>query len=50
VPSFDCDARELADLNVADASFLASIVAVNPTLTFIADALRLADRSEERPK
>ena len=36
-------AHELDDLYVVDASFFPSIGAVNPTLTIIADALRVAD-------
>ena len=33
---------------LADASFFVSIGAVNPTLTIIANALRVADRIKER--
>jgi choline dehydrogenase-like flavoprotein len=39
----DCKAHELDNLYVADASFFPSIGAVNPTLTIIANALRVAD-------
>ncbi|HET9146469.1 MAG TPA: GMC family oxidoreductase [Acetobacteraceae bacterium] len=39
----DCRAHELDNLYLADASFFPSIGAVNPTLTIIANALRLAD-------
>ncbi|MGH8118424.1 MAG: GMC oxidoreductase [Rhodanobacteraceae bacterium] len=35
---------------VVDASFFPSIGAVNPTLTIIANALRVADRIAERMK
>ncbi len=38
-----CKAHELDNLYVADASFFPSIGAVNPTLTIIANALRVAD-------
>ena len=40
----DCNAHERDNLYVADASFFPSINAVNPTLTIIANALRMADR------
>jgi choline dehydrogenase-like flavoprotein len=39
----DCKAHELENLYLADASFFPSIGAVNPTLTIIANALRVAD-------
>jgi choline dehydrogenase-like flavoprotein len=39
----DCRAHELDNLYLADASFFPSIGAVNPTLTIIANALRVAD-------
>ena len=39
----DCRAHELDNLYIADASFFPSIGAVNPTLTIIANALRVAD-------
>ena len=39
----DCKAHDLDNLYVADASFFPSIGAVNPTLTIIANALRVAD-------
>ena len=48
VLDLDCRAHELDNLYVADASFFPSIGAVNPTLTIIANALRLADRIAER--
>ena len=44
----DCKAHELDNLYLADASFFPSIGAVNPTLTIIANALRVADRLKER--
>ena len=43
VLDLDCRAHELDNLYVADASFFPSIGAVNPTLTIIANALRVAD-------
>ena len=39
----DCKAHDLDNLYVTDASFFPSIGAVNPTLTIIANALRVAD-------
>ena len=50
VLDLDCKAHELDNLYVADASFFPSIGAVNPTLTIIANALRVADRIVERLK
>ena len=44
----DCKAHELDNLYVTDASFFPSVGAVNPTLTIIANALRVADRLVER--
>ena len=44
----DCKAHELDNLYVTDASFFPSIGAVNPTLTIIANALRVADRIRQR--
>ncbi len=44
----DCRAHDLDNLYVTDASFFPSIGAVNPTLTIIANALRVADRIKER--
>lgn len=43
VLDLNCKAHELDNLYVADASFFPSIGAVNPTLTIIANALRVAD-------
>ncbi|HEV2673613.1 MAG TPA: GMC family oxidoreductase [Aliidongia sp.] len=48
VLDLDCRAHELDNLYVADASFFPSIGAVNPTLTIIANALRVADRIKQR--
>ena len=50
VLDLDCKAHELDNLYIADASFFPSIGAVNPTLTIIANALRVADRIKERLK
>ena len=44
VLDLDCKAHELDNLYLADASFFPSIAAVNPTLTIVANALRVADR------
>lgn len=43
VLDLDCKAHELDNLYVVDAGFFPSIGAVNPTLTIIANALRVAD-------
>ena len=43
VLDLDCKVHELDNLYIADASFFPSIGAVNPTLTIIANALRVAD-------
>jgi choline dehydrogenase-like flavoprotein len=43
-----CKAHELDNLYLTDASFFPSIGAVNPTLTIIANALRVADIVAER--
>ena len=48
VLDLDCKAHELDNLYVTDASFFPSIGAVNPTLTIIANALRVAERIKER--
>ena len=48
VLDLDCKAHELDNLYVTDASFFPSIGAVNPTLTIIANALRMADRIRAR--
>jgi len=44
----DCKLHELDNVYVADASFFPSSGAVNPTLTIIANAMRVADRIRER--
>jgi choline dehydrogenase-like flavoprotein len=44
----DCRMHEVDNLYVADASFFVSSTAVNPTLTIIANALRVADTVAER--
>jgi len=43
VLDLDCKAHELDNLYLADASFFPAIGAVNPTLTIIANTLRVAD-------
>jgi choline dehydrogenase-like flavoprotein len=43
-----CKAHDLDNLYVVDGSFMPSIGAVNPTLTIIANALRVADHLAER--
>jgi choline dehydrogenase-like flavoprotein len=48
VLDLDCKAHELDNLYVTDASFFPSIGAVNPTLTIIANALRVADHLKTR--
>jgi choline dehydrogenase-like flavoprotein len=48
VLDLDCKAHELDNLYIADASFFPSIGAVNPTLTIIANALRVADAIKQR--
>ncbi len=50
VLDLNCKAHELDNLYVTDASFFPSIGAVNPTLTIIANALRVADHLAERLK
>jgi choline dehydrogenase-like flavoprotein len=48
VLDLDCKAHELDNLYVIDSSFFVSIGAVNPTLTIIANALRVGDHLLER--
>jgi choline dehydrogenase-like flavoprotein len=48
VLDIDCKAHELDNLYITDASFFPSIGAVNPTLTIIANALRVADKIRSR--
>jgi len=44
----NCKAHELDNLYITDASFFPSIGAVNPTLTIVANALRVADHIKRR--
>jgi choline dehydrogenase-like flavoprotein len=44
----DCKAHDVDNLYVVDSSFFPSSAAVNPTLTIIANALRVGDRIAER--
>ena len=44
----DCKAHEIDNLYLTDASFFPSIGSVNPTLTIIANALRVADKIKLR--
>jgi choline dehydrogenase-like flavoprotein len=44
----DCKAHDLDNLYVVDGSFMPSIGAVNPTLTIIANALRVSERIAAR--
>jgi len=48
VLDLDCKAHEVDNLYLVDASFFPSIGAVNPTLTIIANALRVADKIADR--
>jgi choline dehydrogenase-like flavoprotein len=48
VLDLNCKAHALDNLYVTDASFFPSIGAVNPTLTIIANALRVADHLRQR--
>ena len=48
VLDLNCKAHEVDNLYVTDASFFPSIGAVNPTLTIIANALRVADHLKSR--
>jgi len=48
VLDLNCKAHDLDNLYVTDASFFPSIGAVNPTLTIIANALRVADKVQQR--
>jgi choline dehydrogenase-like flavoprotein len=43
VLDINCKAHDVENLYIADASFFPSIGAVNPTLTIIANSLRVAD-------
>jgi choline dehydrogenase-like flavoprotein len=44
----NCKAHDMDNLYVVDASFFPSSGAVNPALTIIANALRVADHLRER--
>jgi choline dehydrogenase-like flavoprotein len=48
VLDLNCKAHELDNLYAVDASFFPSVGAVNPSLTIIANALRVADHLQER--
>jgi choline dehydrogenase-like flavoprotein len=48
VLNLDCRAHDVDNLYVTDASFFPSIGSVNPTLTIIANALRVAAHIQER--
>ena len=48
VLDLDCKAHGIDNLYVTDASFFPSIGAVNPTLTIVANALRIADHLKSR--
>ena len=48
VPDVHCKAHDLDNLYVVDASFMPPIGAANPTLTIIANALRVGDHIAER--
>jgi choline dehydrogenase-like flavoprotein len=43
-----CKAHELDNLYVTDSAFFVSAAAVNPTLTIIANAMRVGDHLKER--
>lgn len=44
----DCRAQEVDNLYVTDASFFPSLGAFNPTLTIVANAMRVADTLKDR--
>ncbi len=48
VLNLDCCSHDIENLYVVDASFMPSMGAMNPTLTMIANALRVADHLKER--
>jgi choline dehydrogenase-like flavoprotein len=50
VLDLNCKAHELDNLYIVDTSFFCSIGAVNPSLTAIANALRVGDHLLERLK
>ncbi len=47
-PPVNCKAHDVDNLYVVDTSFFPSIGAVNPSLTAIANALRVGDHLTER--
>ena len=48
VLDLNCKAHDLDNLYVVDTSFMPSIAAVNPSLTAIANAIRVAEHLAER--
>ncbi|NET10985.1 MAG: GMC family oxidoreductase [Symploca sp. SIO2B6] len=50
VLDLDCQTHDIGNLYVVDGSFFVSSAGVNPTLTIIANALRVGDRIAERLK
>ncbi|HEY9658137.1 MAG TPA: GMC oxidoreductase, partial [Allocoleopsis sp.] len=50
VLNLDCRTHDVENLYVVDGSFFPSSSAVNPTLTIIANALRVGDRLLEQLK
>jgi choline dehydrogenase-like flavoprotein len=48
VLDLNCKAHDLDNLYVVDTSFFPSIAAVNPSLTAIANAIRVGDHLKER--
>jgi choline dehydrogenase-like flavoprotein len=50
VLNLDCRTHDVENLYVVDSSFFRSSAAVNPTLTIIANALRVGDRLLEKLK
>jgi choline dehydrogenase-like flavoprotein len=50
VLNLDCRAHELDNLYVVDGGFFPSSAAVNPSLTIMANALRVGDHLNQRLK
>jgi choline dehydrogenase-like flavoprotein len=48
VLNLHCQTHDIDNLYVVDASFLPSVSAINPTLTIVANALRVADHLKQR--
>jgi choline dehydrogenase-like flavoprotein len=48
--NLDCQTHDIANLYVVDGAFFPSCGAVNPSLTIIANALRVGDHLLERLK